>query len=69
MYACLSHLSLYNDKCCSMYVINNVVEMMIMVVRLRSKMIESWLSYEIWDIKNVNKLYVDNLGPSGIGKT
>lgn len=71
MYACLSHLFLYNDICCSMYVINIVVEMMMMmmVVRLRPRMIESWLSYKIWDIRSVNRLYVDNLRPSGIGKT
>jgi hypothetical protein len=39
MYACLCHLSLYNDICCSMYVINIVVEMLMMFVGLRPRMI------------------------------
>jgi len=27
------------------------------------------LSYEIWDIRSVNRVYVDNLGPTSIGET
>jgi hypothetical protein len=27
------------------------------------------LSYEMWDIRSVNKVYVDNLGPTSIGET
>jgi hypothetical protein len=38
-------------------------------VRLRPRMIRLWLSYEMWDIRSVNMVYVDNLGPPGIGKT
>jgi hypothetical protein len=37
MYTCLSHLFLYNDICCSMYVINIMVVMMMMFVGLRPK--------------------------------
>jgi hypothetical protein len=40
-----------------------------MFVRLRPRMIRLWLSYEMWDIRSVNMVYVDNLGPPGIGKT
>ena len=69
MYAYLSHLFLYNDICCSMYVINIVVVMMMMFVGLRPKTIGSWLSYEMWDIINVNKAYVDKLKPPSIEKT
>jgi len=43
--------------------------MMMMFVGLRPRMIDSWLSYEMWDIRSVNKLYVDILGPFGIGET
>jgi len=32
-------------------------------------MIGSRLSYEMWNIRSVNRLYVDNLGPPGIGET
>jgi hypothetical protein len=32
MYACLSHLFPYNDICCSMYVIYDVVVMMMMMM-------------------------------------
>jgi hypothetical protein len=35
MYACLSHLFLSDDICCSMYVINIIVVMMMMIVGLR----------------------------------
>jgi hypothetical protein len=52
-----------------MYVINIMVEMIMMFVGLRPRMIGSWLSYEVWDIRSVNKLYVDNLGPPDIGET
>jgi len=69
MYTCLSHLFLYNDICCSMYVINIMVVMTMMFVELRPKMIRSWLSYEIWNIRSVNKLNVDNLGPPDVGVT
>jgi hypothetical protein len=41
MYTCLSHLFLYNDICCSMYVINIMVVMTIMFVGLRFKTIGS----------------------------
>jgi hypothetical protein len=27
------------------------------------------LSYEMWDIRSVNRVYVDNLGPTSIGET
>jgi hypothetical protein len=61
---------LYNDICCSMYIIKIVVMMMMMMfVGLRPRMIGSWLSYEKWDIRSVNKLYVDNLRPPSIRKT
>jgi len=43
--------------------------MTMMFMGLRPKMIESWLSYEMWDIRSVNRLYVDNLGPPDIGET
>jgi hypothetical protein len=52
-----------------MYVINIMVEMIMMFVGLRPRMIGSWLSYEVWDIRSVNKLYIDNLGPPDIGET
>jgi len=39
------------------------------VVGLRPRMIGSWLSYEIWNIRSVNMLNVDNLGPPDIGET
>ena len=42
--------------------------MMVMFVGLRSKMIGSWLSYEMWDIRSINMIYVDNLGPPGLGE-
>ena len=42
---------------------------MMMFVGLRPRTIGLWLSYEIWDIRSVNKVYIDNLGPSGIGET
>jgi hypothetical protein len=34
--------------------------MMMMFVGLRPMTIGSWLSYEMWDIRSVNILYVDN---------
>jgi len=37
--------------------------------KLKPKMIGSGLSYEMRVIRNVNRLYVGNLGPSGIGGT
>jgi hypothetical protein len=37
--------------------------------KLKSKMIGSGLSYEMQVIRSVNRLHVDNLGPSGIGGT
>jgi hypothetical protein len=40
-----------------------------MFVRLRPRTIRLWLSYEMWDIRSVNMVYIDNLGPPGIGKT
>jgi hypothetical protein len=40
-----------------------------MFVRLRPRTIRLWLIYEMWDIRSVNMVYVDNLGPPGIGKT
>jgi hypothetical protein len=43
--------------------------MTMMFVELRPKMIRSWLSYEIWNIRSVNKLNVDNLGPPDVGVT
>jgi hypothetical protein len=43
--------------------------MTMMFVGLRPKMIGSWLRYEMWNIRSVNRLYVDNLGPPGIGET
>jgi hypothetical protein len=43
--------------------------MMMMFVGLRPRMIGLWLSYEMWDIRSVNRLYVDNLGPLGIEET
>jgi hypothetical protein len=52
-----------------MYVINIMVMMMMMFVGLRSMIIESWLNYEIWDIRSVNRLYIDNLRPPDIGET
>jgi hypothetical protein len=69
MYACLSHLFLYNGICCSIYVLNIMVEMMMVFMGLRPKMIELWLSYEMWDLRSVYNLYIDNLGPPGIGET
>jgi hypothetical protein len=51
---------LYNDICCSMYVINIVV---VMTMMFGPRRIGSWLSYEMWDIRSVNMLYVDNLEP------
>jgi len=50
-----------------MYVINIMVVMMF--VGLKPKTIGSWLSYEKWDIRSVNMVYVDNLGPPGIRET
>jgi hypothetical protein len=38
-------------------------------VELKPRMIGSRLSDEMRVIRSVNKLYVDNLGPSGIGGT
>jgi hypothetical protein len=49
--------------------INIVVVMMMMFVGWRLGMIRSWVGYKIWDFWSVNRLYVDNLGPPGIGKT
>ena len=43
--------------------------MMMMFVRLRFKMIVSWLSDEMWDFRSVNKLNVDNLVPLNMGET
>jgi hypothetical protein len=43
--------------------------MMIMFVRLRSRMIGLWLSYEMWDIRSIDRLYVDNLKPPDIEET
>ena len=43
--------------------------MTMMFVGLRPKTIESWLSYEMWNIRSVNRLYVDNLEPPGITET
>jgi hypothetical protein len=37
-------------------------------VGLKPKTIGSWLSYKMWDIRSVNMVYVDNLGPLGIGE-
>ena len=53
----------------TMYVINIIVVMMMMFVGLKPMMIGSWLSYEIWDTRSVNRVYVDNLGSPGIGET
>jgi len=36
-------------------------------VELKPRMIGSGLSYEMRVIRSVNRLHVDNLGPSGIG--
>jgi hypothetical protein len=69
MYAYLSHLFIYNDICCSMNVINIMVMIIMMFVGLRPGTIKSWLSYKIWDIRSANRVYVDNLGPLGIGET
>jgi hypothetical protein len=52
-----------------MYVINIVAEMMMMFVGLRPRMIGLWLSYEMRDIRSVNRFYVDNLGPLGTEET
>jgi hypothetical protein len=41
MYTCLFHLFIYNDICCSMYVINIMVVMTMMFVGLRPKTIGS----------------------------
>jgi hypothetical protein len=41
MYVCLSHLFLYNDICCLMYVINVMVVMMMMFVGLGPMTIRS----------------------------
>jgi len=38
-------------------------------VELKLRMIGSGLSYEMRVIRSVNRLHVDNLGPSGIGGT
>jgi len=69
MYTCLSHLFLYNDICCSMYVINIMVVMTMMFMGLRPRMIGLLLSYEMWNITSVNRLNVDNLGPPDVGET
>jgi len=37
--------------------------------KLKPKMIRLRLSYEMRVIRSVNRLHVDNLGPSGIGGT
>ena len=42
---------------------------MIIFVELKPRMIGSRLSYEMRVIRSVNKLHVDKLGPSGIGRT
>jgi hypothetical protein len=46
-----------------------MVVMMMMFVGSRPKMIGSWLSYEMWNIRSVNRLNVDNLGPPDVGET
>jgi hypothetical protein len=38
-------------------------------MELKLKMIGSGLSHEMRVIRSVNRLHVDNLGPSGIGGT
>jgi hypothetical protein len=53
----------------TIYVINIIVVMMMIFVGLKPMMIGSWLSYEIWDTRSVNRVYVDNLGSPGIGET
>ena len=37
-----------------------------MFVGLRPKIIGSWLSYKMWDIRSVNRVYIDNLDPLNI---
>jgi hypothetical protein len=46
-----------------------MVVMMMMFVGLRPRTIGSWLSYEMWDSRSVNRVYVDNLGLPGISET
>jgi hypothetical protein len=43
--------------------------MMMMFVELRLKTIGLWLSYEMWNIRSANRVYVDNVGPPDIGET
>ena len=67
MYACLYLLSIHNDNCCSMYIINIVVDMNDDVCGIETHDDCVELSWEMRDIRSVNKSYVDNLGPSDIG--
>jgi hypothetical protein len=43
--------------------------MTMMFVGWRPRKIRSWLSYEMWNIRSVNRLNVDNLGPPDVGET
>jgi hypothetical protein len=55
--------------CYIMYIINIVVDRFDNICGMKPRMIGSGLSYEFRVIRSVNRLHVDNLGPSGIGWT
>jgi len=52
--------------CYIMYIMNIVGIGVRILWKLKPKMIESGLSYEMRVIRSVNRLHVNNLGPSGI---
>jgi len=62
-------LSIHNDNCCAMYIINIVVDTNDDVCGTETQ--DDWveLSWEMRYIRGVNRSYVDNLGPPGIGET
>jgi len=55
--------------CYIMYIMNIVGIGVRILWKLKPKMIESGLSYEMRVIRSVNRLHVNNLGPSGIRGT
>jgi len=69
MYECLYLLAIHNDNCCSMYIMNIMVDMNDDVCGIETQ--DDWveLSYEMRDIRSVNRSYVNNLGPPDIGET
>jgi len=69
MYACLYLLSIHNDYCSSMYIINIVVNMNDDVCGIETQGDWVELSLEMRDIRSVNMSFFDNLGPPDIGET